>query len=261
MRKLQWQTEWHILLTAVMFFTRIPVGEIPYSAELLHKSRKYFPLIGYMVAAACAGSFFLALLLWPPLVSLLISCVVSVLLTGGFHEDGWIDSCDSFGGGWTPEKILTIMKDSRIGSYGTIGFFLLFSLKVASLYAIIGLSKGLFVFAVFNAHTTSRFLASCVAQNYEYVRDIDVSKSKPIASAKLEITELFVSLCITLLPYILLSNGKSLLLLLVNIPFVLYLAEYFKKHIGGYTGDCLGAVQQSSEVVFYLSVLALWKYI
>ncbi|MEM7182935.1 MAG: adenosylcobinamide-GDP ribazoletransferase [Spirochaetota bacterium] len=261
MKKLHWQDEWHILLTAVMFFTRIPIGKIPYSQELLHRSRKYFPLIGYVVAAASVCACFLSLKVWPPLLSVLLSCVVSILLTGGFHEDGWIDSCDSFGGGWTPEKILTIMKDSRIGSYGTIGFFFLVSLKIASLYAILGLSRGLFLFAVLGAHTTSRFMASCVAQNYDYVRDIDSSKSKPIASAKLAVTEMLVSFAITLLPYLVLSNGKSVLLLLVNVPFVAYLAEYFKKHIGGYTGDCLGAVQQFSEVVFYLSVLALWKYI
>lgn len=113
--------------TALMFFTRIPVpGSIPYSKELLNKALRFFPLVGGIVGGIGAGILWLGMLIFPFPLALLLSMVVTIFITGAFHEDGFADFCDGYGGGITKERILEIMKDSRLGTYGTIGLIGIF---------------------------------------------------------------------------------------------------------------------------------------
>jgi adenosylcobinamide-GDP ribazoletransferase len=115
--------------------------------------------------------------------------------------------------------------------------------------------------SLINGHVSSRFIASTFVQSHEYVQDLDISKSRPIANSKLSIYEMSYSFLFTILPYFLFP---SVLFLSIFVPAFLskvYLGYYFHKHIGGYTGDCLGATQQVSEVVLYISILGIWKYI
>src|SRR4029079_18757485 len=73
--------------------------------------------------------YYISSFLFTAEIAIALSITVGILVTGAFHEDGFADVCDGFGGGWTKEKILTIMKDSAIGAYGAIGVILLFLLK------------------------------------------------------------------------------------------------------------------------------------
>ena len=95
----------------------------------MQQAPRYFPLVGWIVAALSA----LFYLVFSRFISsdpgILAAIVTGVLTTGAFHEDGFADVCDGFGGGWTKEKILLIMKDSRIGAFGAIGLILLFGAK------------------------------------------------------------------------------------------------------------------------------------
>ena len=123
--------------TALMFFTRIPVpGSIPYSKELLNKALRFFPLVGGIVGGIGAGILWLGMLIFPFPLALLLSMVVTIFITGAFHEDGFADFCDGYGGGITKERILEIMKDSRLGTYGTIGLIGILSVKFATLIQI-----------------------------------------------------------------------------------------------------------------------------
>ena len=111
-----------LLLTAVMFYTRIPCPAwVGHSEELLNKATIYFPVMGWVVGGVAGAVYWAAARLFGADVGLLLSIIASVLLTGAFHEDGFADMCDGFGGGWTREKILLIMKDSRLGTYGAVG--------------------------------------------------------------------------------------------------------------------------------------------
>ena len=94
----------------------------------------YFPLIGWIVGGFSALIFWASSFLFPVSISIIFSMIASILVTGAFHEDGFADVCDGFGGGWTKEKILEIMKDSRVGSYGVIGMILMLGTKFAVLY-------------------------------------------------------------------------------------------------------------------------------
>lgn len=247
------------LVSALTFYTRIPCpGWKAYSDENLNKSRKYFPLIGWVVGAIAVFVYLLAQLVLPASVAIVLSMAATVYATGAFHEDGFADSCDGFGGGWDKDQVLTIMKDSRIGTYGVLALILLVTIKFMALWELLQLSQTMMLVTLFNAHVTSRFLASTVVQSHDYVRDIDRSKIKPIATRRLSRGEMLFSSVFVVVPLCLYS--PMWLPVLAVIPVVgvrVYLASYFKHRIGGYTGDCLGAVQQGCEVVFYLSVLSL----
>jgi adenosylcobinamide-GDP ribazoletransferase len=253
--------EFTYFATALMFFTRIPIPfTLEYSDEIMNKSQKYFPMVGWIVGGFSALLFWLAQHVFSIEISIVLSMIGSVLLTGAFHEDGFTDSCDAFGGGYGKEKIMTIMKDSRIGAYGVIGIILLLLLKFLTLSTISNQSIEMVLIAIVAAHTSSRFMAGTMIYTHQYVTDIDKSKSKPLANKRLSYTSLFFSLCITLLPFILFQQWIFLWALPISYLGKLYLGWYFKKHLGGYTGDCLGAVQQVCEVLFYLAIILIWNY-
>ncbi|MBN8719122.1 MAG: adenosylcobinamide-GDP ribazoletransferase [Sediminibacterium magnilacihabitans] len=247
--------QWHVFLTAVMFLTRIPVPHnIDHSSGMLQKAARYFTWVGLVVGVIGGGVFFLLNKYLPGSLSIAFSMLATILATGAFHEDGFADCCDAFGGGWTKEKILLIMKDSRLGTYGVVGLLGVLGFKFLLLSSLIVLCDPLHLaLLIIAAHSTSRLMAIGIMQSYSYVQDTDTSKSKPIASRKLTTLELLIAVSGALLPMLLLKPALWLVLLPMGIA-CWWAGRYFHKWIGGYTGDCLGATQQLTELVFYLSV-------
>jgi adenosylcobinamide-GDP ribazoletransferase len=178
------------------------------------------------------------------------------LLTGAFHEDGFADMCDGFGGGLTRERVMEIMKDSRIGTYGAVGIGVLLSLKVVTLAA---LPSPAVVAALFLAHPLSRLAASTLIFTLDYARD--EGKAKPLAE-KMSGAELAIAAACAVMPALWLGASGQLAWiailggLLAAALATAWMARRFVRRIGGFTGDCLGAVQQVCEVLFYLAVLA-----
>jgi adenosylcobinamide-GDP ribazoletransferase len=247
--------------TALMFFTRIPCPpSTDHSEEYLNKSRKYFPLIGWIVGGVAALTFWASSFVFSTPISIVLSIIASVWTTGAFHEDGFTDVCDAFGGGWTKAQILTIMKDSRIGAYGVVGLALLLLLKFLSLVEIANNGSKALIISLICAHALSRFVASTFVHTHDYVQDLDVSKSRPIANSRLSWSEMAYSFLFAITPFLLFQNYWALAAFPVAYLSKIYLGYYFKKHIGGYTGDCLGATQQVSEVLIYLTLGSLWKF-
>lgn len=250
-----------LFFTALMFLTRLPVPRnIHHGSDMLQQSARYFPLVGWVVGGISVLVYWLAGYAFSPVISLLLMMIAGILSTGAFHEDGFADVCDAFGGGWTKEKILLIMKDSRLGTYGVIGLLAVLSMKFALLQALTVLPLPTFLLMTVAAHSSSRFSAVTVMQQYKYVTDTDQSKSKPVASRRLTATEMLIAFVTGLLPLCWLPWHFWLALLPVALARI-WLGRYFYKWIGGYTGDCLGATQQVSEIVFYLSCLLIWKFI
>jgi adenosylcobinamide-GDP ribazoletransferase len=213
--------------------------------------------------------FYISTVIFTPQLAVVLSIVAGILTTGAFHEDGFADVCDGFGGGWTKEKILLIMKDSAIGAYGAIGLVLLFLIKFEGISEAINLHKiseapfwmtNLLLLVA--AHSISRLAAISIVFTHEYSREDATSKSKPIAQ-KHTWKEVVGAVFFGMIPLFVLSYFQWQILLVVFPVFLtrFFLARYFQKWIDGYTGDCLGATQQVCEVVFYLSVVALWKFI
>jgi adenosylcobinamide-GDP ribazoletransferase len=262
--------ELHIFFTALMFYTRIPCPKnIDHHPDYLNKASRYFPLIGWIVGTISFSVYYLSASVFTSETAIILSMIAGILTTGAFHEDGFADVCDGFGGGWTKEKILVIMKDSAIGAYGAIGLVLLFLLKFRALSDVLYQSeivnfqssiKNLLLFVA--AHSVSRLAAVSIVFTHNYSREDASSKSKPIAQSYTW-REVLGALFFGLLPLFILSFFHWQLILAL-IPVFLtrfFMARYFQKWIDGYTGDCLGATQQVGEVVFYLSIIALWKFI
>ncbi|MGH1541393.1 MAG: adenosylcobinamide-GDP ribazoletransferase [Arenicella sp.] len=256
---MNWAQEKDYIIAAIMFYSRLPwPGKTNSSDDIINKSRKYFPLIGWLIGGLAIASVLLLEMLLPMSLVVLLSMVVTVLATGAFHEDGFADMCDAFGGGWTKEQVLAIMKDSRVGAYALVGIFLLLLIKFFALYELAQLSLPLMLVTYLNAHVSSRFIASSVIQTHDYVQDVDKSKARPVIAQRLTSEEMVFSASFMLFAWLLwLPDLRLLLSVAVAYLLKVVLCYYFKHRIGGYTGDCLGAVQQLTEVFIYLAVLAL----
>lgn len=250
--------EFEIFLTAVMFYTRIPVPKgLPYSQKYLDESTRYFPFIGWIVGGFAAIVFYISQLMnLPTSVGILCSMIATVLLTGAFHEDAFGDVCDGFGGAATKEKILEIMKDSRIGNFGAIGIVLILLSKFILLVHIHPLYIPIILLS---GHALSRFAVSIFRYTHKYVKENEESKAKPMAK-NISIKNLIIAAAGGVYPATFLG-WHSLALIFAVILTEQLMAKYFYKRIGGYTGDCLGATQQICEISFYFSFSLLWKFI
>ena len=240
--------EIRLFFTALMFFTRIPVPAwVGFSETYLNRSARYFSLIGIIVGAIGGGVFWLANFIFPQVIAILLSMIATIWVTGAFHEDGFADTCDGFGGGWTKENVLTIMKDSRIGTYGAVGIGLMLALKF---FVLNNINAEILPFLLIAGHSVSRFASTTLIYTQQYVREDALSKAKPLAK-RMSFIEITIAAIFGLLPLFLLGEYYWPALIHVFIARLL-IGRYFIKRIGGYTGDCLGAAQQVTEVVFYL---------
>lgn len=255
-----------LFLIALMFYTRIPINmDLKYSDDKLNASTRYFPLIGYVVGIISFVTYAILQYFVPIDIAIIGSFIAGILTTGAFHEDGLADFFDGFGGGWTTDKILDIMKDSRVGTYGMVATIIQLAVKFLCLSNLIQIlqPQGLFWTALLfiTYHSLARFTAIQLCFVLDYVRADETSKAKPIAK-KHSKTEILGVYFFGLIPILIFIFFKPLLVL-VFIPIFLlifYFKGYLKKWIGGYTGDCLGAVEQIAEGIILLSLLALWNY-
>jgi adenosylcobinamide-GDP ribazoletransferase len=243
-----------LFLLALSFYTRLP-GPQSQDYTNLPQAVLYLPLVGWLTGGIMAASFYLAGLLWPQTTSVILALIAGIFVTGAFHEDGFSDVCDGFGGGWGKQRILEIMKDSYIGVYGALGLLLIFLLKISLLAGMLSTDVPLVLLA---GHSISRLPPLLLMFYYNYARSYD-SKSQG-AVYKPNHGELAFATVIALLPLLLLPALCALAVLPV-LAVNYCLGRYFHRQIGGYTGDCLGASQQVAETVFYLSVSVLWTFI
>jgi adenosylcobinamide-GDP ribazoletransferase len=243
---------------AVRFFTRLPVPAwVGHSQDALDRAARYFPLVGVLVGALGGLTFLLAALVLPVSIAILFSMAATLLVTGAFHEDGLADAADGFGGGWTREQVLMIMKDSRLGSYGAIAVALML---LAKFNALCELPDEWIAPALVAGHAASRFMSTLLIFFLDYLRDDDTSRARPLAvrigAGSLAVAGLFGLAPLALLPWEAALAGLGLAALATFLA-----ARHFVRRIGGYTGDCLGAAQQLAELAIYVGILAVaWNF-
>lgn len=271
----------HYLL-AVQFFTRIPVTGrlalwVGFSPALLRASAAHFPGVGLLVGAVSAAVLAALLALLPdaamspfsPLIAAALSTVVSVMLTGGFHEDGLADVADGLGGSSGRERALDIMKDSRVGAFGALALGLSLLCKVALLALLSALSdapalwqaasfEGRYACAALLAgHTVSRGLPLALTAWLPHIGATAASKSKPlvghIAPERLWWAFLW---CLAALAVAFTTFDAMTLIVACSSAALalLWLGRLFQRRLQGFTGDCLGAAQQVCEIAFYLGL-------
>lgn len=244
----------NLFYLALSFFTRIPVPQsMYYSPTLLNRSGRYFSLVGLLLGLLLSSVFLLISPLFPYSISISLLIVISLLLTGAFHEDGLADMADGMGGGMTIEKRLVIMKDSRIGTYGGVTLIMALALKLLSLITLAQVQY--LIPSLILAYALSRSVAASLIYDLAYVADIDTSKSKPLAH-KQSPFELKLLIIIGLIPLIFFSLTTSLFIIITLFIFRAGFKRWLIARLGGYTGDCLGACQQISELLIYLVIIA-----
>ncbi|MBN3560726.1 adenosylcobinamide-GDP ribazoletransferase [Aliamphritea spongicola] len=248
------QQHYHLFFNALVFFTRLPAPDgIEYSQKNSQLANRYLPVIGLLIGSACALSFAITGYLFGNTIGILFAIATGILLTGALHEDGLADCADGFGGGWEKSQVLAIMKDSQLGSYGCIALLLALGLKFLTLTTLTDI-----ILVMILAHTLSRFSPLLLIYMDQYVRADNSSKARTM-SRGISIGGLsFAALPVILILIIsaIFSDAYSVsgiwLSLLPAVITALACRRYFLKRIGGYTGDCLGACQQLSELSIYL---------
>jgi len=260
--------QWRLWRIALGFFTRVPIKDIPdFQSTWLNQASRYYGLVGLFVGGIAALTFQLSDSLWPPAIAVVLSMIATVLLTGGFHEDGLADTWDGLGGGWTLEQKLTIMKDSRLGTYGALALFLSLFLKFQLLIALaqlehmtlFNLDINVVVISLLCGHCLSRVLAVSLIYNQRYVRDIDSSKVKPMTEQQGP-TEIIILLLSGFIPLMVLPLILAIILIGVLLLTRKLIVVWYNKQLGGYTGDLLGQAQQISELVIYLTLLTYFTH-
>ncbi len=241
--------EWQAFWLAMGFLTRIPMPlRIDYSPQLMNRSSLYFPLVGLLLGALYAGLYSLLVLFWAPLVAILLVLGGHLWLTGAFHEDGLADSVDALGGGMDRDSRLNIMKDSRIGTYGSVALIMALALKVALLAGLEQVWLALLVMP-----SISRLTPLLLMRLLPYVSATDTSKVKPVAesfsSRRLAVATLGVILVA------LLSDTGFVSLLAISL-IALGWGWTLRQKLGGYTGDGLGAAVVLTELVWLLGLVA-----
>ena len=248
-------SELRALVLAVQFLTRLPVpAERAYSPQHLAAAVRYYPLVGALIGGLCAAVF-LATYHWLSLpVATILALATGLAVTGAFHEDGLADTFDGVGASADRARALEIMRDSRLGTYGTIALIVALGLKFAALASI---PPGAVGVALIAGHGLSRLSSVVVMETSPYVRD--AGAATPVAQRMgasgwivvvLTGSALTAGLAWTLSPFAVLPAIAGV------IAGHVLMRLWYQRRLRGYTGDTLGAVQQASEIGLHLGVVA-----
>ena len=241
----------HFLL-ALQFLTRFPVPERLATTEAeLGQAAAFFPLVGVIVGGCTALVFVASSRVLPLSVAVVITLAFAALITSGFHEDGLADTFDGLGGGWTKDQALTIMRDSRIGTYGTLALVFLILGKYTLLTS---LDPRVIWRWLIVAHTASRWtvLPLCVWLPYARPEGQGKLVAQQVGPRALSIGSATLLLTLLLLPW-----RAALIAFAATAIVTFFSGLHFKRRLGGITGDCLGAVNQITELFVLLIPLCI----
>ena len=247
------KTKWYDnIWAALIFFTRLPFWRVYQPPQSSYKTVvEFWPLTGWLTGCAMAATLYFGSMVLPYAVAVIAAIAVRLLITGALHEDGLADFFDGFGGGSNRERILAIMKDSHIGTYGVLGLIIYMLLLGAALYSMPVAVAALVIVA---ADPYSKMVTSQLVNMLPYARREEEAKNKtiyrkPSFSAGLSLTVQ------GLLPMVLMIwltgiSWYAVIFIPALVMYFLYLLILRKIH--GYTGDCCGAVCLLVELAVYL---------
>ncbi len=236
-------------LVAVQFMTRFPVSRgVQYSPDALAKSAGFFPVVGLLVGVGGAVlNFALSSHVSRDVVVVLI-LIYLVTITGGLHEDALGDAADGFGGGWEKDRILAIMRDSRIGSFGAIAITLGL---LARFVFLTNLAPAKFSGFFIAGQVLGRWTALPLAFFLPSARSSEAGQGKSIAR-KITMLSLGAGTIVTVAIVAAALRTAAVWTSLTAITIAVITGLYYSRKIGGITGDCLGATNQLTEIAIYL---------
>lgn len=244
------------IFAALIFFTRLPLWKFKafqLPIEYFKNVINYWAVIGWLTSGIMVGTIWGIAQIAPLPIAIILGLLSRLLLTGALHEDGLADFFDGFGGGTTKQRILEIMKDSHIGTYGVLAlvFYYLFAYEVLQNFEL----KFLLI-VLFTSDTFSKFIASTIPVFLAYSRTEETSKNK-VVYTKMQWKSFIISVLFAGLPLQLLPNWRYLLAFIAPIILYFVLIKYLKRKIGGYTGDTCGAIFLLCELTTWLAFLLL----
>jgi adenosylcobinamide-GDP ribazoletransferase len=234
------------LLVAFQFLTRLPISRIAYQLDSLSRAAKFFPVVGLIIGF---GASFLQHVLKPHLDRALVALLLLtflVLITGGLHEDALADTADAFGGGWNREQVLTILRDSRIGSFGALALVLS---VLARLLLLSILPVNRFTAFVVSAHVLCRWTTLPLAYFLRTAREGE-GQGRRIAQ-KISPTSLLVGTLLSFAIVFYLLRREFWIPIVAALVITALSGLYYYRRIGGITGDCFGATNQFTEIAVY----------
>ncbi len=237
--------------TALAFLTRLPGGVHPDGQAGIAASVPWFGMIGLLVGGIASAVYVGASELVAPLSAATLAFIVTGLVTGGFHEDGLADSFDALAGGWTPQRRLEILKDSRHGTFGVMSLVLITILKITALAPLTGWDA---VLGLTAAHCIGRSAAVAVMGVAPMATadglGADYTRSLPTSSAFLGA---LIGVAAAIVAFGVWAPAVLGAVAVGSVSVVLWA----KSKIGGVTGDILGAVEQVGEAVVLLGATAI----
>ena len=243
-------------LAALIFFTRLPFWRLRQPPKECYKSVvEWWPLTGWLTGGLMAATLYAGSLYLPYVIAVLLSIVVRLLVTGALHEDGLADFFDGFGGGSDRERILAIMKDSHIGTYGVVSLVFYELLLAAALLSMPPDTAALTILAAtpFARMVTAQLVMMMPYARREYEAKSKTVYRKPTTAAGIGLA---VQGMLPLAAYIWYTGIRWDMLIFIPclVMYFLYLLIWRRLH--GYTGDCCGAVCLLVELAVYLVVCA-----
>jgi len=259
--------ELRLFFVALQFLTRVPVPAwVGYEPHWLNRSVRHFPLVGAGVGVVGAAVAVAAAQLWPAPVAATLAVAATMWLTACFHEDGLADTFDALLGATSRDRALTIMKDSRIGTYGAAALGLGLLLRVGLLAEMLRHDVGLAATCCVAGHAAGRACAVALMAVLPYGGDDAHAKAKPLAR-EVRASDAAWAVAVGLAALCLLGSVSGGLadaaraVAAAGIGLLALLAlmrAWLRRRLGGYTGDTLGACQQLSEIVVWLAAVAVW---
>jgi adenosylcobinamide-GDP ribazoletransferase len=228
--------------------------ETEFKIEDLGKGVIYLPFVGVIIGISLAAVNYLSSFLSCTPVSALFTVIAGVIITGGLHLDGLSDTFDGIFSCRPKEKILEIMKDPRLGTFGGMALFFALLLKIAFIMSI---SKTLILTTVFVMPVFGRLGMIWCAGTSKYARE-----KSGMGSATIDFTgfrEIIICTGITILITFLIMGPAMIFPLAATIIFTLIFTGFICSKIGGTTGDILGACTELSEIVVLFTVLVIEK--
>ncbi len=245
------------IIASFIFFTRLPFWRVYQPPKEAYASVvEHWPLVGWLTGCIMAATLFLCTHVLPYPIAVILAVIVRLWVTGALHEDGLADFFDGFGGGSDRQRILTIMKDSHIGTYGVIALIFYFALLCGILISLPPMTA---VFAILAADPLAKMLSSQIVNFLPYARREEDAKNKTVyrsigvgATISLALQGLLPSI-----PLLFLTDATWWMAVLTSIVVVIFLFIYIGRKLQGYTGDCCGAVCLLAELSFYMATLVL----
>ena len=252
------QSHWYdCLWAALIFFTRLPFWRIYQPPKVAYQGVvEFWPLAGWITAGMMAGVLYGASLVFSYEIAIILAIASRLLLTGALHEDGLADFFDGFGGGGGDrQRILAIMKDSHIGTYGVLALVVYLALLFFALYSLRPIDAALTILAV---DPYAKMIGAQVVQMMPYARTELTAKNRTVYR-KIS-TSAGIGLAIQgLLPiglYLWWMKDRIDWTMLVFLPcltmYFLYL--FIWRRLRGYTGDCCGTLFLLTELTAYIVV-------